>query len=183
MAYQYPYGDSHQLNLDWLLSQWRSFQSAVCDMIAPEYSNKKEYPAGSIPSIRRNTIISACLDVANLMERGGTGFQTMLESYNTSPLEKQPCVMRYPGFLDLRLFDRLYENEVEITQLSDIDEVLTLLIDGPKSIKELQKMELDILIELDNFCKKNRKKEKFKKKEESKTFLKKIKTKKILHLV
>ena len=98
----------------------------------------KEYPAGSIPSIRRNTIISACLDVANLMERGGTGFQTMLESYNTSPLEKQPCVMIYPGFLDLRLFDRLYENEVEITQLSDIDKVLTLLIDGPKSIKELQ---------------------------------------------
>lgn len=48
MAYQYPYGDSHQLNLDWLLSQWRSFQSAVCDMIAPEYSNKKEYPAGSL---------------------------------------------------------------------------------------------------------------------------------------
>ena len=62
----------------------------------------------------------------------------MLESYNTSPLEKQPCVMIYPGFLDLRLFDRLYENEVEITQLSDIDKVLTLLIDGPKSIKELQ---------------------------------------------
>ena len=98
----------------------------------------EEYPAGSIPSIRRNTIISACLDVANLMERGGTGFQTMLESYKTSPLEKQPCVMIYPGFLDLRLFDRLYENEVEISQLSDIDKVLTLLIDGPKSIKELQ---------------------------------------------
>lgn len=98
----------------------------------------EEYPAGSIPSIRRNTIISACLDVANLMERGGTGFQTMLESYKTSPLEKQPCVMIYPGFLDLRLFDRLYENEVEISQLSDIDKVLTLLFDGPKSIKELQ---------------------------------------------
>ena len=46
--------------------------------------------------------------------------------------------MIYPGFLDLRLFDRLYENEVEISQLSDIDKVLTLLIDGPKSIKELQ---------------------------------------------
>lgn len=32
------------------------------------------YPAGSIPSIRQNAIIAACLDVANLMERGGTGF-------------------------------------------------------------------------------------------------------------
>jgi predicted HTH transcriptional regulator len=43
--------------------------------------NYEEYPIGSIPSIRRNTIIAACLDVANLMERGGTGFQTMIESY------------------------------------------------------------------------------------------------------
>lgn len=41
----------------------------------------EEYPLGSIPSIRRNVIIAACLDVANLMERGGTGFQTMIESY------------------------------------------------------------------------------------------------------
>lgn len=38
------------------------------------------YPLGSIPSIRRNTIIAACLDVANLMERGGTGFQTSLDA-------------------------------------------------------------------------------------------------------
>ena len=29
-----------------------------------------------IPSIRRSSIIAACLDMANLMERGGTGFQT-----------------------------------------------------------------------------------------------------------
>ena len=34
--------------------------------------NYEEYPIGSIPSIRRNTIIAACLDEANLMERGGT---------------------------------------------------------------------------------------------------------------
>lgn len=34
-----------------------------------------EYPVGSIPSIRRNSIIAACLDVANLMKRGGTGGQ------------------------------------------------------------------------------------------------------------
>jgi ATP-dependent DNA helicase RecG len=97
-----------------------------------------EYPAGSIPSIRRNTIIAACLDVANLMERGGTGFQTMIESYKDSPEEKQPCVMIYPGFLDLRLYDRMYENETEIQELSDTDKILALLNDGPKSVKELQ---------------------------------------------
>ena len=97
-----------------------------------------EYPAGSIPSIRRNTIIAACLDVANLMERGGTGFQTMIESYKDSPEDKQPCVMIYPGFLDLRLYDRMYENEIEIQELSDTDKILALLNDGPKSVKELQ---------------------------------------------
>lgn len=97
-----------------------------------------EYPSGSIPSIRRNTIIAACLDVANLMERGGTGFQTMIESYKDSPEDKQPCVMIYPGFLDLRLYDRMYENEREISELSNTDKILALLNDGPKSVKELQ---------------------------------------------
>ena len=68
-----------------------------------------EYPEGSIPSIRRNSILAACLDVANLMKRGGTGFKTMIKSYEDSPANFQPVVMIYPGFLDLRLFDRLYE--------------------------------------------------------------------------
>ena len=48
----------------------------------------EEYPLGSIPSIRRNTIISAALDVASLMERGGTGFQTMIESYRNESEDK-----------------------------------------------------------------------------------------------
>lgn len=97
-----------------------------------------EYPIGAIPSIRRNSIIAACLDVSNLMERGGTGFQTMIESYKDSPEDKQPCVMIYPGFLDLRLYDRMYENKTEIMESSDIEKILALLNDGPKSVKELQ---------------------------------------------
>ncbi|MBR1506722.1 MAG: hypothetical protein IJ619_01785 [Eubacterium sp.] len=52
----------------------------------------EEYPLGSIPSIRRNSIIVACLVVANLMERGGTGFQTMIESYQDSDDTIQPVV-------------------------------------------------------------------------------------------
>lgn len=42
-----------------------------------------------------------CLDIANLMERGGTGFQTMVESYRDCEVEKQPGILIYPGFLDL----------------------------------------------------------------------------------
>lgn len=90
------------------------------------------------PSIRRNTIIAACLDVANLMERGGTGFQTMIDSYKDSPSEKQPCVMIYPGFLDLRLYDKLFNNSVIDLELSDSEKVIELLKNGQKGIKELQ---------------------------------------------
>ena len=97
-----------------------------------------DYPLGSIPSIRRNSIIAACLDVANLMERGGTGFQTMIESYKDSEPEKQPCVMIYPGFLNLRLFDRLYQKEQNVMTLTDSEKVLASLKECPKSIKELQ---------------------------------------------
>ena len=99
-----------------------------------------EYPAGSIPSIRRNTIIAACLDVANLMERGGTGFQTMLESYKESPLDKQPCVMIYAGFLNLRLFDTLYHGEEAIVEQTDAEKIIQLLKESPRTIKELQAM-------------------------------------------
>ena len=102
----------------------------------------EEYPVGVIPSVRRNTIIAACLDVANLMERGGTGFQAMVDSYAGCSDDKQPVVMIYPGFLDLRLFDMLYEEEpmrADIDELSDLDKIVRLLkAEGPKSVKELQ---------------------------------------------
>lgn len=101
-----------------------------------------EYPVGSIPSIRRNSIIAACLDVANLMERGGTGFQTMIESYQNSPENIQPVVSIYPGFLNLRLYDRLYNDEVieiDMDGLTDGDKIMTILrMEGGKSVKELQ---------------------------------------------
>lgn len=104
----------------------------------------EEYPIGSIPSIRRNSIISACFDVANLMERGGTGFQTMMESYKSCAEEKQPVVMIYAGFLDLRLFDKFYEENGENHQIlveSDRDKIMEILrIEGGKSVKELQEV-------------------------------------------
>ena len=86
--------------------------------------------------------ISACLDVANLMERGGTGFQTMIESYKACPDEIQPVVSIYPGFLNLKLFDRLYRDEVielDLEGFTDGEKVMAILkMEGPKPIKELQ---------------------------------------------
>ena len=100
-------------------------------------------PDGSIPSIRRNTIIAACLDEANLMERGGTGFQTMIESYEDCDEHLQPVVSIYPGFLNLRLYDRLYEgNEIEFDDglLSDSQKLIVEMLreEGPKLVKDLQ---------------------------------------------
>lgn len=105
--------------------------------------NYEEYPLGSIPSIRRNTIIAACLDEANLMERGGTGFQTMIESYEDCDEHLQPVVSIYPGFLNLRLYDRIYE-EKEIGfddgLLSDPRKLIVGMLkkEGPKQVKDLQ---------------------------------------------
>lgn len=98
----------------------------------------EEYPIGSIPSIRRNTIIAACLDVANLMERGGTGFQAMINSYRGYGDEKQPGVLIFPGFLNLRLFDLLFQEESSSEELTDTEKVLELLKESPRSVKDLQ---------------------------------------------
>lgn len=98
----------------------------------------EDYPIGSIPSIRRNTTIAACLDVANLMERGGTGFQAMVDSYAGAGADKQPVVMAYPGFLDLRLFDLLYEDEMPKVEMTEQEVVVDILRDGPRSVRDLQ---------------------------------------------
>lgn len=100
-----------------------------------------EYPIGSIPSIRRNSVISIALDVANLMERGGTGFLTMIKSYECYAKEKQPVVMLYPGFLDLRLFDLLYDGAYEIEPDrydKEREAVIMALKTGPKTTSKLQ---------------------------------------------
>lgn len=105
-----------------------------------------EYPCGSIPSIRRNSIIAACLDVANLMERGGTGFQTMMEAYKDYSKELQPVVSIYPGFLNLKLFDTLYKryDGNENDKNADKKEKLLYILEdsGSMRINDLQ-YELD----------------------------------------
>ena len=100
----------------------------------------EDYPLGSIPSIRRNAVIAACLYVADLMERGGTGFQTMMASYKDCSEDKQPCVLVYPGFLDLRLFDRLYKEVRYDLHMSDSERVLDVVREEPRSVKYLQSL-------------------------------------------
>ena len=101
-----------------------------------------EYPLGSIPSIRRNSIIAACLDVANLMERGGTGFLTMMEAYKAFSEQLQPVISIYPGFLNLKLYDVLYrvdEAPRSVEYTASENKVWKLLKEnGPMKVKDLQ---------------------------------------------
>ena len=45
--YEYPSGNAQQLNLDWLLTEWRKFQKTIEDMIAPQWSNTQAYTNGA----------------------------------------------------------------------------------------------------------------------------------------
>lgn len=100
----------------------------------------EKYNTDSIPSVRRNSIIAAALDVASLMERSGTGIQPIMDSYKDEPGDKQPCLMIYPGFINLRLFDRLYDADEDngFQLLSESEKVISLLEDGPKYARDLQ---------------------------------------------
>ena len=46
--YQYPYGNAQQLNLDWLLNEWRRWQQQVENMIAPQWSDTDTYTEGAV---------------------------------------------------------------------------------------------------------------------------------------
>ena len=78
------------------------------------------------------------------MERGGTGFQTMMEGYEDCDETMQPVVSIYPGFLNLCLHDKLYDDNDRVSamqSMSDPERILELLrVDGPKPVKELQEI-------------------------------------------
>lgn len=106
-----------------------------------------EYSLSEIPSIRRNQVICACFDIAKLMERGGTGFQTIFNAYKGKGQGKQPSVTSYPGFFVLKLFDLLYENgkatengetPIYISQDQVQSIVINELSKGPRTVQKLQ---------------------------------------------
>lgn len=42
--FNYPYGQSQELNLTWLLNAWRQYQSQIENAIAPQYDEHIAYP-------------------------------------------------------------------------------------------------------------------------------------------
>lgn len=109
-----------------------------------------EYELSSIPSIRRNEIIASCFDVANLMERSGSGFQAIFSSYKGYDEKYQPSVHCYAGYFILRIRDVLFSepttgDETESKSKEKFDsltpeqkKIVSKLTYGPKGIKELQ---------------------------------------------
>lgn len=80
--------------------------------------------------------------MGNLMERGGTGFQTIMKAYVQSPEDKAPSVTIYPGFLSIKLFDRLYEDDsmaLDFTRMTNEEKLIAILkMYGPEGVKSLQ---------------------------------------------
>lgn len=102
----------------------------------------EEYPIGTIPSIRRNKMISACFDLANLMERSGTGFKTIYDSYASAPDDMKPVVLSYPGFIIIRLFD-LNHTSIQPNKTGE-DLVSTIEIEKQMVINALKERNLGI---------------------------------------
>lgn len=48
MGYKYPYGNSQQLNLDWLINAWKAYQQQIENNIAPPYSDTLTYGQNSL---------------------------------------------------------------------------------------------------------------------------------------
>ena len=62
----------------------------------------------------------------------------IFDSYWDAGSEKQPCVLIYPGLLDIRLYDRLYQSEDSFGAMTEKERILALLKETPRSMKELQ---------------------------------------------
>ena len=43
MGFKYPYGNSQQLNLDWLINAWKAYQQQIENAIAPQYNENYTY--------------------------------------------------------------------------------------------------------------------------------------------
>ena len=48
MGFKYPYGNSQQLNLDWLINAWKAYQEQIENAIAPQYNENTTYDSPAI---------------------------------------------------------------------------------------------------------------------------------------
>ena len=102
-----------------------------------------DYPLDKIPSKRRNSTISAVLELAGLMERSGSGFGKMSRAYDIVGGNKQPELENYGDYFSITLYDLLFNKEDFISSQTTTTETIEQLIirlcsEGPKSRKQLQ---------------------------------------------
>lgn len=78
------------------------------------------------------------------MERSGSGFKAIYDSYNNVDESKKPVVLSYSGFFIIRLFDLIWNEEDSLNDFTNpIDRerqrVINLLRKENVGIKEIQK--------------------------------------------
>ena len=62
-VYQYPYGNTQELNLDWFLNAFVEFTRAIENMIAPQYE-KKQYLTLSTLVIHNHKLYYNTVEIA-----------------------------------------------------------------------------------------------------------------------
>lgn len=128
-----------------IFSDHMDITSPGCWLLPKPYG---EYALGDIPSIRRNELICACFDLANLMERGGSGFKAIFDAYKGADESKKPQVISYDSFFIIRFFDLQMEEmtpmpkaiHIEVAPKDSTEKVLEALSSKPMKVRELQEI-------------------------------------------
>ena len=71
--------------------------------------NAQDYAMNRIPSRRRNEVICGILELCDLMERSGSGFEKIAACYEGYPMDRQPKAYSDPAQFVVTLFDLTFE--------------------------------------------------------------------------
>ena len=97
------------------------------------------YSMDEIPSIRRNKIICNCFEIAGLMEKSGSGFKKIYNSYKDYDI-KQPTLKSTSDYFVITMYDLLNteteENSVVLRKYDE--EIIKYCLSEPKTRKEIQ---------------------------------------------
>ncbi len=111
----------------------------------------QDYAINRIPSRRRNEVICGILELCDLMEASGSGFEKIVECYKDYSKEYQPQVYSDPAQFIITLYDTTYdmkknnEEEIEFEFKSPRSgnriydrKILAFCLEEPKSRMEIQ---------------------------------------------
>ena len=97
-----------------------------------------EYNLDSIPSVRRNKVISRCFEIAGLMERSGSGLRKIYNVYKKLKF-KEPQLNDQHDYFLITLYDMLGEKNNSVILNGKYDEAILSFCNGvARSREEIQ---------------------------------------------